>query len=67
MKKKHKTHYCPITTMQTPCGRHWIDVRTTPLTDLRFITCKSCRKHIEKSREKAWRKFIERRRHVYVS
>ena len=55
--KKKKIHYCPIDIMETPCGRHWIDVRTTPLADLRFITCKSCRKRVKKLKEK---------KHVYV-
>ena len=56
--RKNKLHYCPIDEMETPCRRRYADlnVRTTPLPDLRSISCKICAKHIRKSREK----------HVYI-
>ena len=49
--KKMKIHYCPTDRIQTPCGRRWVDVKTTPLADLRFMTCKSCKKHVKKLKE----------------
>jgi len=56
-KRRYKVHYCSNDKLTTPCGRHWIDVKTTPLADLRFISCERCKKHIQK---------LRRRKYVYI-
>lgn len=51
---KKKMHYCPSNSLQTPCGRHWIGIRSTPVPDCRSINCKPCKKHILKARKRKY-------------
>jgi len=52
-KRKAKKHYCPILGVITGCGRYYYGkVKTTPIPDLRSVTCEGCRRYIKKLREK---------------
>lgn len=51
MKKKNKKHYCAVDETRTPCGRLWKwKLGTSPIPDLRSITCELCKRWILKMR-----------------